>query len=77
MITQTPTFNDLFDQLGLANDDASIDAFIETHRGLADSVHIEDAPFWSASQAAFVKLSLEEDAEWAELIDQLNSRLRC
>ena len=76
MIASNPTLNDLFGQLGLPSDAASIDSFIDRYKGLSQSVHIEDAPFWTESQAAFIQGSLIEDAEWAELIDQLNNRLR-
>ncbi|MFT5312187.1 MAG: hypothetical protein ACI8Z9_000664 [Paraglaciecola sp.] len=66
------TMSDLFQQLGLASDEKSVDAFIHQHSGLAQRVHIEDAPFWSPQQAEFIANALAEDAEWAELIDQLN-----
>lgn len=70
------TMSDLFEQLGLASDDSEIEHFISTHKGLRQGVHIEDANFWSRPQADFIKSALLEDAEWAELIDQLNTRLR-
>ena len=67
---------DLFAQLGLANDQASIDKFVSDNGGLARKTHIENAAFWSKPQAEFIKNALAEDAEWAELIDQLNTLLR-
>jgi hypothetical protein len=67
---------DLFAQLGLSNDQESIEKFILENGGLARSIHIENAPFWSEPQAEFIKNALAEDAEWAELIDQLNALLR-
>lgn len=77
MINDTnPSFRDLFGQLGLPSDDESIERFIDKNKGLGNTIHIEDAPFWTESQAAFIQGSLVEDAEWAELIDQLNARLR-
>ncbi len=75
MYTQQPTMRDLFVQLGLDASDQSIEEFIEKHRGLNDSRHIEEAPFWNDSQADFLKRALIEDAEWAEVIDQLNVQL--
>ncbi|WP_372620428.1 DUF2789 family protein [Alteromonas stellipolaris] len=48
---------------------------METHKGLNKSQHIFQAPFWSESQAAFLKTAIEDDADWAEIIDQLNVRL--
>lgn len=76
MNVTTPTLEVLFEQLGLPADQDSIDSFINSHKGLADSIHIEDAPFWTNAQASFINGALNEDAEWAEIIDQLNSRLR-
>ncbi|MCC2614839.1 DUF2789 domain-containing protein [Aestuariibacter halophilus] len=76
MNATTPSLSDLFGQLGLASDSAAIDRFIERHRPLDSSTHIQDAPFWSEAQASFIQGSLVEDAEWAEVIDQLNMRLR-
>ena len=76
MNTGTPTLSDLFTQLGLAMEEAEIDAFIDKNKGLAKATRIEDADFWNASQADFIRSALIEDAEWAEVIDQLNSRLR-
>lgn len=65
----------LFEQLGLDADEASIDAFIASHYPLADDVKISEAPFWNASQAAFLKEEILEDAEWAPIVDELNVRL--
>ena len=76
MNSTNPTLHNLFEQLGLAADEGAIDEFIETHKGLSDEVHIENADFWSRAQASFIKNALTEDAEWTELIDQLDSRLR-
>ncbi|MFT4940613.1 MAG: hypothetical protein ACI88A_003670 [Paraglaciecola sp.] len=67
---------DLFAQLGLPSEQISIENFIQTHKGLAQRTHIEDAEFWTTHQAEFIKNALVEDAEWAELIDQLNALLR-
>lgn len=76
MIAGNPSFNDLFGQLGLPSDDVSIDTFIDRNCGLEKHLRIEDAPFWNEAQATFIQRSWVEDAEWAELIDQLSSRLR-
>lgn len=77
MLTNTnPTLSDLFAQLGLDNSDSAIDAFVSKHRPLPAEVHIEDAPFWNESQKAFIKFEIEDDAEWAEVIDTLNGMLR-
>lgn len=76
MNIMNPSMSDLFGQLGLNSDDQAIEQFIDTHRGLDNKVHIENAPFWTDAQAAFIQGALIEDAEWAELIDQLNGLLR-
>lgn len=76
MNLSNPTMADLFQQLGLGADETSMQTFIDSHRGLDKQVRIDQAAFWTPSQAAFIQAALEEDAEWAELIDQLNSALR-
>ncbi len=65
----------LFEQLGLPGDPASIDAFIARHYPLPDHIKVSEAPFWNASQGAFLKEELLEDAEWALIVDELNVRL--
>ncbi len=69
------TLSTLFEQLGLDNDAASIDAFIRTHVPLDTAGPIWAEAFWSASQAAFLKEALEEDADWAESVDLLSELL--
>ncbi|MBS0452392.1 MAG: DUF2789 domain-containing protein [Proteobacteria bacterium] len=66
----------LFDQLGLPSSGSAIDAFIAQHRPLAQDVALADAPFWTQAQAQFLREEFDEDADWAELVDQLNLRLR-
>lgn len=68
--------NALFEQLGLPSSDAEIDAFIAKQQPLKPGVNIYDAPFWTASQAAFIREEMDEDAEWSVTIDELNVRLR-
>ena len=67
---------ELFAQLGLADDDASIEAFICLHHPLPMTTRLYDAPFWTASQAALIREKLSEDGDWAVLIDTLNVQLR-
>lgn len=69
-------FTELFDQLGLASDEASIVAFIDAHRPLPEGVALPDAPFWSPGQSRFFRESIAADADWAEVVDQLNLALR-
>lgn len=74
---QTPVHDlpALFKQLGLPNDAASINAFISTHSPLPPGRSLADATFWSPAQAALLREEILEDADWAEVIDQLNLRL--
>lgn len=66
----------LFKQLGLPGDPESIERFIATHAPLPGDVRLSEAPFWTPSQAKFLREELQEDADWAEVVDQLNLMLR-
>lgn len=68
--------NNLFAQLGLPSDDREIDVFIERHSPLPSSMLLSEAPFWSASQATFLREGTLVDADWADVIDTLNVDLR-
>ena len=68
--------SELFAQLGLADDRASIEQFISEHRPLSDDVKLSEAPFWSPAQAAFLREGLRDDADWAPMVDTLNVCLR-
>jgi len=69
-------FADLFAQLGLPSDSHSIATFIGLHAPLADELDLPDAPFWTPAQASFLREAISEDADWAELVDDLNASLR-
>lgn len=69
-------FRELFAQLGRANDDASIARFIDDYAPLRADVKLADAVFWTASQAAFLREVVEEDGDWAEIVDALDTALR-
>lgn len=69
------TLGTLFEQLGLQNDDASIDAFIQSHTLLNKDGPIWAEPLWSSSQASFLKEALGEDADWSEIVDELSNLL--
>lgn len=75
MEASTHTLNNLFAQLGLPADDVAIESFIKTHQHLAGHLTLAEAPFWTAAQAAFLREEILKDADWAEVIDQLNARL--
>ncbi|MDT8404939.1 DUF2789 domain-containing protein [Sulfuriflexus sp.] len=66
----------LFDQLGLDSTDQGIEDFINTHKPLPGNVELYEAGFWNPAQAAFLKEAKDEDADWAEIVDQLNVMLR-
>lgn len=69
-------FSELFAQLGLAADPQEIRRFLAAHAPLDPAVRLEDAPFWSPAQAALLREKLLEDADWAEVVDQLSAALR-
>lgn len=66
----------LFKQLGLAADQASIERFIGLHAPLPQSCQLADAAFWTPAQASFLREEILEDADWAEVVDQLDVLLR-
>jgi hypothetical protein len=69
-------FSELFAQLGLPNDAQAIGQFIATHSPLAGDIRLADAPFWTPAQASLLREEILEDADWAEVVDQLNLALR-
>ncbi len=76
MESGTHKMRSLFEQLGLPSSDADIAGFVASHRPLAAGTELADAPFWSAAQAQFLREEVEDDADWAEVVDQLNLMLR-
>lgn len=66
----------LFAQLGLPAEPEAIEAFITRHSPLPAEFKLADAPLWTASQAAFLKEEILEDADWSDVIDHLDARLR-
>ncbi|MGD8108940.1 DUF2789 domain-containing protein [Vibrio sp. TRT 21S02] len=76
MEIQPHTIPELFSQLGLGSSDDEIRDFVEHHNGLVVGTALHEAFFWSASQAAFLKEAIEDDADWAEVVDQLDVMLR-
>jgi len=75
MFLSTQSLSNLFAQLGLADDELSIKRFISQH-SLASGTHLYQASFWNPSQAQFIREAIYEDADWAEVIDQLDVMLR-
>jgi hypothetical protein len=76
MEPSTHSLRNLFEQLGLPSGDADIERFVAMHRPLAAGIDLADAPFWTAAQAQFLREEAEDDADWAELVDQLSLMLR-
>ena len=76
MEAQHHSFSELFAQLGLASDNASIQAFIRSHAPLPPAVLLTQASFWSATQSHMLSEQLGHDSDWAELVDQLDAALR-
>ncbi len=68
-------FAELFAQLGLPCDEASIRAFIAEHSPLPGAVRLEEAPFWSPAQSQLLREERLDDADWITTIDQLNVAL--
>lgn len=74
----SPSMTLLFEQLGLEPSPEAIQAFIATHRfrpGGFDGP-IQEAPFWTHSQAELLRQALADDSEWSGLVDRLDSGLR-
>lgn len=67
--------NSLFAQLGQASDDGAIARFIDAHGPLESGVELHDAVFWTSAQAGFLREAILNDAEWARVVDELNSEL--
>ena len=70
------SLRNLFEQLSLPSSEAEIERFVAAHRPLAAGIALADAPCWSAAQAQFLREEIEDDADWAEVVDQLNLMLR-
>ncbi len=69
-------FTELFLQLGLPSDVDGIKHFLENHSPLDPSIRLENAPFWTQAQSTLLRDEILQDADWAEVIDQLNAALR-
>ena len=68
--------SDLFAQLGLPDDAASIADFVSRHRAASACVRLPDAPYWTQAQAGFLRESLLQDADWCAPVDQLSQALQ-
>jgi len=70
------TINSLFEQLGLDACDEAIAAFITAQETIPAPVPLYDGAMWNASQSAFLREAVADDADWAEVVDQLDVLLR-
>jgi len=75
MDTSNHTMERLFVQLGLDGREEAIAEFIRTHH-LSGTGELDQASFWSPTQARFIREAWEDDADWAEVVDQLDAMLR-
>ena len=75
MDTTPHSMDTLFAQLGLPNDLPSIERFIATCGRLDNGLPLHEARFWTPAQAAFLRDAVTQDADWAETVDALNTRL--
>lgn len=75
MYTEAHDMPALFAQLGLPNSDTAIQSFLHNHQ-LHGKETIENAAFWTGSQATFIREAIQNDADWAEIVDELDARLR-
>lgn len=76
MDTSKHRLPELFAQLGLSSDAADMQDFIGKHRSLNGSIKLCDANWWNSAQSALLKEAIEDDAEWAEAVDELDALLR-
>ena len=70
------TINSLFEQLGLSASDEAIAAFIAAEDNIPAPVPLYDGAMWNASQSALLREAVADDADWAEVVDQLDVLLR-
>ena len=75
-IQHSHTVRDLFQQLGLDGSDRAIEKFIANNHLRPEDGELYRAIFWTPAQARFIKEAVEQDAEWAEPVDELDARLR-
>jgi hypothetical protein len=69
--------HELFAQLGLPDSEEDIRRFIREHQPLPQTLNLSEAPFWNASQVAFLREQWHaDDGDWVMQIDQLNAALR-
>lgn len=76
METMTHDLQALFQQLGLDSSHEAIANFVQSNGPLPKSVSLEAANFWTQSQSRFLTEAIQQDSDWAEVVDELNVMLR-
>jgi len=76
MEMQIHPLSSLFEQLGLASSQQEIQYFINKNKPVPGTVELDQADFWSAAQASFLREAKQQDADWAEIVDRLDAMLR-
>ncbi|GAB6070438.1 DUF2789 domain-containing protein [Thiomicrorhabdus hydrogeniphila] len=76
MESQSHDLTALFSQLGLANSEQDIEAFIRLHSPLDSKTLLHQAIFWTHSQSQFLKEAVDDDADWADVVNHLDTLLR-
>lgn len=74
--TSSHTIETLFRQLGLPDRPDEIQAFVAEHKAERRDTPLCELPFWSSSQAEFLRIAVAEDADWCEVVDQLDALLQ-
>jgi Protein of unknown function (DUF2789) len=69
------TMTDLFEQLGLPSDEASIQIFLAQHDGVCRACGLVQAPIWSESQRNFLQEAVAQDSEWSMPAEALMAAL--
>ena len=75
MDVATIDMHSLFAQLGQDSDEAGIACFIRTYGPLAGDIRLDEAQFWTPAQASFLREAIQQDADWAVVVDELNVQL--
>lgn len=76
MNIQPHSITTLFQQLGIGDSEQDINQFINRFSPIPSTLELHEAWCWTEAQASFLKQAKEEDADWAEVVDQLNVMLR-
>lgn len=74
MDTVQVRMTNLFNQLGLDSSPKAIASFITKH-AIKPNTPIAAAPFWTPAQRELISELLDEDAEWAIVVDELGTTL--